>query len=219
MSENTFKQSVSQLTENFSELEADMPKELYDALAPQIQQITNQYQEFIKSSEDGNRVNRLIKILTGNPRVLINERSLKELEDLLGDPTSGTFSTTSWNFTLTVNQAVGAEVVNPEPVAPQTGRVSFVTIDSYNQARGSGWTDAQFVRANIQIAAVPTILNTTMYDKLRRARDQIVEEQTQQRPDPFRTAINVGRAFGGIRTADRNTTRVIVDDFVGERDE
>lgn len=219
MSENTFKQSVSQLTENFSELEADMPKELYDALAPQIQQITNQYQEFIKSSEDGNRVNRLIKILTGNPRVLINERSLKELEDLLDDTHSRTFNTTSWNFTLTVNQAVGAEAVNPPPVAPQAGRVAFVTSDSYNQARSRGWIDAHFVRANIQVAAIPTILNTTMYEKLRRARDQIAEEATQRRPDPFRTAINVGRAIGGMRTADRNPTQVIVDDLVGDRDE
>lgn len=130
------KEKVHTLVENFSELESDLPPEMYKALAPHINGITEGLTGALANAERLARIGEFVSILLSNPRMDVRQGSLDELKAYL-ESTNERFN--GWSFGLNIleqeepqEQAITEAPETAQPLA--TARLN-VSAGRYNDLR------------------------------------------------------------------------------------
>lgn len=130
------KEKVHTLVENFSELESDLPTEMYKALAPHINGITEGLTGALANADRLARIGEFVSILLSNPRMDVRQGSLDELKAYL-ENTNERFN--GWSFGLNIleqeepqEQAITEAPETAQPLA--TARLN-VSAGRYNDLR------------------------------------------------------------------------------------
>lgn len=82
----SFESAVNNLGESFSEVEADLEKDVYDVLSPHIRSILDTSQELIQKAERIKNVSEFISLLLGSHEVSVSDSTLREFKELLASP-------------------------------------------------------------------------------------------------------------------------------------
>lgn len=132
------KEKVHTLVENFSELESDLPPEMYKALAPHINGITEGLTGALANAERLARIGEFVSILLSNPRMDVRQGSLDELKSYL-ESTNERFN--GWSFGLNIleqeepqEQAITEAPETARDVPLATARLN-VSMGRYNDLR------------------------------------------------------------------------------------
>lgn len=82
----SFEHAVDSLGESFSEIEADLEKDIYDVLSPHIRGVLENSQELIRKAERIKNVSEFISVLLNSPEVTVSDATLSEFKQLLAEP-------------------------------------------------------------------------------------------------------------------------------------
>lgn len=160
------KEKVHTLVENFSELESDLPPEMYKALAPHINGITEGLTGALANAERLARIGEFVSILLSNPRMDVRQGSLDELKSYL-ESTNERFN--GWSFGLNIlEQEEPQEQANteaPETAQPLATARLNVSAQRYNELsrRFPREVLERYAQVSVRLADTPSLADAVAF--------------------------------------------------------